>query len=81
MRTIIVAEKNTWKLSSLVPFLEGEYSFKNSCPKVSWYSSNADKKIFFIDEQCLTEGMKNLLSLEGRQGYYAIARLKDSSVE
>lgn len=79
--TIIVAEKNTWKLSSLVPFLEGEYSFKNSCPKVSWYSSNADKKIFFIDEQCLTENMKNLLSLEGRQGYYAIARLKDSSVE
>lgn len=78
---VIVAEKNTWKLSSLIPFLEGEYSFKNSCPKASWYSSNAAEKVFFIDEQCLTAEVKDTLSLEGRQGYYTIAKRKDSSAE
>lgn len=78
---VIVAEKNTWKLSSLIPFLEGEYSFKNSCPKASWYSSNTAEEIFFIDEQCLTTEVKNTLSLEGRQGYYSIAKRKDSPAE
>lgn len=75
---IITSNKTPWKTASLAPYLDGEYSFKSSCPPQNWYTSQAAGSIFFIDNQCLTDIPNDDIDINSFNDFYKLGIRKPS---